>query len=140
MVFPSQPLAAVQDHLCQVSSLQRLLRIGEPTCCGCKRQGLGGAVLLVANSSPLVPGPRPLLTVPPRRRLQHPLSIHTPKPQLRLRPRPSLGLSPLPAFGLLSTSQVRGECEGRLSDWVQTPGVSSKATRPQGGWPVRPGY
>lgn len=56
--------------------------------------------------TPLVPGPRPLPTVPLWPPLQHLPPIHTARPQLPLHPSPEL--SPLPVSGLLSTSQVRG--------------------------------
>lgn len=80
----------------------------------CRLPAPGRAVLQAANSAPLVPGPRLLLTVRPRRPLQHLLPIRTPKPQQQL--RPSLGLSPLPASGLLSTSQVRVGGTGRWGE------------------------
>lgn len=57
-IFPSQPLAGVGEHLCQVSSSQRLLKTGEPTCRGCRPWGPGGAVFLAAHSSPLGSRPR----------------------------------------------------------------------------------
>ena len=106
------------------------LKIREPGCCGCRLQGLGGVVLLAANSSPL--GSRPQASA------YSPAVATSPAPAAHTYSEAPAAPAPKPR--VVTTASIRpsvyqpGERQigkGGCLAWAWASGVSSKATSPR---------
>ena len=109
-------LGQLPSDLCQASSSQGLLKMGEPVQ-GCRPQGLGGAILLAANSSPL--GFRPQASA-------YSLAKAT-SPAPASHPYSEASAAPAPKPRVVTTASIR-------------PSVYQPGERQKGGEAVRSGW